>query len=91
VWVGWAAHTIQRVRFSGFEVWQIGADGLIAEPRGPFDSAAYRRQVERGIKWICPKCGKVIVANSPNTLKIDVVEHLKWHEIKDLLRVPNGF
>jgi hypothetical protein len=47
--------------------------------------------VERGIKWTFPKRGKVIVANSPNTLKIDVVEHLKWHEIKDLLRAPNGF
>ncbi len=42
--------TGQRVRISGFEVWQIGADGLIAESRGHFDSAAYQRQLERGVK-----------------------------------------
>jgi hypothetical protein len=38
-----------RVRISGFEVWQIGADGLVAESRGHFDSAAYQRQIERGV------------------------------------------
>ena len=40
--------TGQRVRISGFEVWQIGADGLIAESRGHFDSAPYQRQLEHG-------------------------------------------
>ena len=40
--------TGQRVRISGFEVWQIGVDGLIAESRGYFDSAAYGRQLEHG-------------------------------------------
>jgi len=40
--------TGQQVRISGFEVWQIGKDGLIAHSRGYFDSAAYLRQVERG-------------------------------------------
>ena len=40
--------TGHRVRFSGFEVWKIGEDGLIAEPQGHFDSAAYQRQLERG-------------------------------------------
>jgi hypothetical protein len=30
-------------------VWQIGDDGLIAESRGYFDSAAYRSQLERGV------------------------------------------
>jgi ketosteroid isomerase-like protein len=41
--------TGHRVRISGFEVWQIGDDGLIAESRGYFDSAAYRSQLERGV------------------------------------------
>ena len=38
-----------RVRISGFEVWQIGADGLIAESLGHFDSAAYQHQLEHGV------------------------------------------
>jgi predicted ester cyclase len=42
--------TGQRVRISGFEVWRIGVDGLIAESRGNFDSAAYQRQLERGFE-----------------------------------------
>ena len=37
--------TGQRVRISGFEVWTIGDDGLIAESRGHFDSADYQRQI----------------------------------------------
>lgn len=37
-----------RVRISGFEVWRIGADGLIVESRGHFDSGAYQRQIEKG-------------------------------------------
>lgn len=37
-----------RVRISGFERWKIGADGLIAESQGHFDSAEYRRQLECG-------------------------------------------
>jgi hypothetical protein len=37
-----------RVRFSGFEEWQIGADGLIARSNGHFDDADYRRQLQRG-------------------------------------------
>jgi len=36
------------VRISGFEVWQLGSDGLVAESRGHFDSAAYQRQIEHG-------------------------------------------
>src|SRR6267143_5865195 len=39
-----------RVRFSGFEEWKIGEDGLIAESRGQFDSADYQRQLERGVE-----------------------------------------
>jgi uncharacterized protein (TIGR02246 family) len=42
--------TGQRVRLSGFEVWEIGVDGLIAESRGQFDEAAYQRQLEHGIE-----------------------------------------
>ena len=40
--------TGQRVRISGFELWQIGADGLIASSQGRFDSSEYRRQLEGG-------------------------------------------
>jgi predicted ester cyclase len=42
--------TGQRVRISGFEVWKIGDDGLIAESEGHFDSATYKRQLERGVE-----------------------------------------
>ena len=38
------------VRFSGFEVWRIGDDGLVAESQGHFDSADYQRQLERGVE-----------------------------------------
>ena len=40
--------TGRRVRISGFEVWRIGADGLIAGSEGHFDSGAYERQVTGG-------------------------------------------
>ena len=40
--------TGKRVHISGFEEWRIGADGLIAESRGHFDSAEYQRQLEQG-------------------------------------------
>lgn len=42
--------TGQRVGVSGFEVWRLGPDGLIAESRGYFDSAAYQHQLEHGIE-----------------------------------------
>jgi uncharacterized protein (TIGR02246 family) len=42
--------TGHRVRFSGFEVWKIGEDGLLAESQGHFDSADYQRQLERGVE-----------------------------------------
>jgi uncharacterized protein (TIGR02246 family) len=38
------------VRFSGFEEWKIGEDGLIAESRGQFDNAEYQRQLEHGVE-----------------------------------------
>ena len=42
--------TGHRVRISGFERWQIGADGLIAVSEGQFDEADYRRQLEHGVQ-----------------------------------------
>jgi predicted ester cyclase len=42
--------TGKRVRISGFEVWRLGDDGLIAESQGHFDSVAYKRQLERGVE-----------------------------------------
>jgi len=43
------AGTGNRVRISGFEEWRIGADGLIAESKGHFDSDEYDRQLEEGV------------------------------------------
>jgi steroid delta-isomerase-like uncharacterized protein len=37
--------TGKRVRISGYEDWQIGSDGLIAESTGHFDPADYQRQL----------------------------------------------
>jgi predicted ester cyclase len=37
--------TGRPVRISGFEEWHFGADGLIAESKGHFDSAEYQRQL----------------------------------------------
>jgi steroid delta-isomerase-like uncharacterized protein len=36
--------TGKRVRISGYELWKIDKDGLIAESKGHFDSAEYERQ-----------------------------------------------
>jgi predicted ester cyclase len=41
--------TGKRVRISGYELWQIGDDGLIAESKGHFDSVEYERQLEYGV------------------------------------------
>jgi hypothetical protein len=38
------------VRISGFEMWKIGEDGLIAESEGHFDAADYQRQLEHGVE-----------------------------------------
>ena len=38
--------TRRPVRISGFEEWRIGADGLIDESLGHFDSEDYQRQLE---------------------------------------------
>ena len=40
--------TGREVRISGFEEWQIGADGLIAESLGHFDAEDYQRQLDGG-------------------------------------------
>ena len=45
---GTSAETGKSVRIPGFEEWTIGADGLIAEPRGYYDKAEYDRQVREG-------------------------------------------
>jgi predicted ester cyclase len=37
--------TGNKVCISGFEIWRIGADGLIASSEGHFDSAEYQRQL----------------------------------------------
>ena len=42
--------TGHRVRISGFELWQIGADGLIAASHGHFDNSKYQWQLEHGVK-----------------------------------------
>jgi predicted ester cyclase len=39
----------KRVRISGYEVWQLDADGLIAESKGHFDGAEYERQLRDGV------------------------------------------
>jgi hypothetical protein len=40
--------TGNRVRISGYELWQIGSDGLIAKSLGNFDGADYERQLKHG-------------------------------------------
>ena len=40
--------TGNRVRISGYELWKIDNDGLIAESKGHFDSAEYERQLKEG-------------------------------------------
>jgi predicted ester cyclase len=40
--------TGKRVRISGYELWRIGDDGLIAESHGHFDATEYERQLKHG-------------------------------------------
>lgn len=40
--------TGKAVRFSGYEEWTIGNDGLVAESKGHFDEADYQRQLQEG-------------------------------------------
>ena len=41
--------TGKRVRISGYELWKIDNDGLIAESKGHFDAAEYDRQLKYGV------------------------------------------
>ena len=41
--------TGNAVRFSGYEDWKIGTDGLIAGSRGRFDDAEYQHRLEHGV------------------------------------------
>ena len=42
--------TGKRVRISGYEEWQMDADGLVAESRGHFDASEYERQLRDGVE-----------------------------------------
>lgn len=42
--------TGKRIRISGYEVWQIGAVGLVAKSRGHFDNAEYEYQLQHGVE-----------------------------------------
>ena len=44
---GTYARTGNHVRISGYELWTIANDGLIAESSGHFDRAEYERQLKR--------------------------------------------
>jgi predicted ester cyclase len=41
--------TGKRVRISGYELWQFDNAGLIAESKGHFDNAEYKRQLKHGV------------------------------------------
>jgi len=41
--------TGNRVRISGYELWKINSNGLIAESKGHFDTAEYEHQLKHGI------------------------------------------
>jgi len=41
--------TGNRVQISGYELWKIDTNGLIAESKGHFDAAEYERQLKHGV------------------------------------------
>ncbi|MFZ1678805.1 MAG: ester cyclase, partial [Saprospiraceae bacterium] len=41
--------TGKKVKFSGFEAWQMSADGLIQLSIGNFDATEYNRQLKYGV------------------------------------------
>jgi predicted ester cyclase len=41
--------TGNKVRISGYELWNLDNDGLIAESKGHFDAAEYERQLKHGV------------------------------------------
>jgi hypothetical protein len=57
---GTYAGTGTHPRISGYELWKIGDDGLIAESSGQFDAAEYERQVKHGVDT-----GRAIDLNGP--------------------------
>jgi len=46
--------TGNAVRFSGYEEWTLGEDGLIASSLGRFDETEYNRQLEFGVDGLWP-------------------------------------
>jgi predicted ester cyclase len=44
--IGTHAGSGNKVRISGYELWKIDNDGLIAESQGHFDAADYERQLK---------------------------------------------
>jgi len=46
--IGTYAQNGKRVRISGYELWKIDKDGLIAESKGHFDADEYARQLKEG-------------------------------------------
>jgi predicted ester cyclase len=42
--------TGNRVRISGYELWKIDNNGLIAKSKGRFDAAEYERQLKDGVE-----------------------------------------
>ena len=45
-----AGGTGNRVRVTGYEMWQLDRDGLIKESEGHFDSTDYERQIMHGAR-----------------------------------------
>ena len=41
--------TGKRLRISGYELWKLDPDGLLAESKGHFDRAEYERQLKHGV------------------------------------------
>ena len=39
----------KRLCISGYELWKIDNEGLIAESKGHFDNAEYERQLKHGV------------------------------------------
>ena len=48
--IGTHAGTGNHVRISGYELWKIDSNGLIAESKGHFDAAEYERQLKHGVE-----------------------------------------
>jgi predicted ester cyclase len=48
---GTYAGTGNHVRISGYELWKIDNEGLIAESKGHFDSAEYERELKEGVNY----------------------------------------